>query len=110
MAKLNRDDAVALLEATDQDGRRLTVRELIQRSDAVEQSLRGQAVDATGEPICLAELAWVPDEGDLTEDARRSMNSAAPMGRLRSAWISGYLRALIWADQESAFLPGRWQL
>ena len=81
--------------------------------DAVRErkrALEGQAVDAAGEPVCLAELAWCPDESDLTEDARRSMNSAAPLGRLRSAWISGYLRALIWADQESAFLPGRWQL
>lgn len=66
VAKLNRDDAVALLEMTDADGRRLTVRELIKRVDGVEQAILGKAVTSSGAPVVPSDdLVWHPTRADL---------------------------------------------
>ena len=108
VAKLNRDDAIALLEATDADGRRLTVRELVKRAGGVEQAIQGRAVDATGAPIDTADLPWTPDLSDLSDEARAALEARAPKGRLRSAYLEGALWALVWAGVEGAFQPGRY--
>jgi hypothetical protein len=109
VAKLDHLDAVVLLHETDREGRRLTVRALSKRADEIEESKRGRSVDATGTPVEDAELPWHATIDDLTDDARASLSAYAPQGRLRTAWVAGYLRALQWAGVESAFLPGRYQ-
>lgn len=107
VAKLNRDDAVALLEMTDRDGRRLTVRELARRADEQTRAIEGRAVDASGAPTDDDVLPWCPTEDELTQEARAALEARAPKGRQRSAYVAGYVRALVWADQRDAFV--NWQ-
>ena len=106
VAKLNRDDAVALLEATDADGKRLTVRELMKRADGVEQAIAGRAVDASGAPVETSDdLEWRPTRADLTDDARAALEvRLSEMGaRHRVGFESGFLAGLVWADCLDAF-------
>lgn len=105
VAKLNRDDAVALLEATDADGKRLTVRELMKRADAVEESRRGTAVDAAGTPIEEPDLGWHPTKEQLVSECRVALEvRLSEMGsRHRVGFEAGWLAALVWADHLSAF-------
>lgn len=103
VAKLNRDDAVALLHEEDADGRRLTVRALTKRAEEIEQSLRGKAVDATGAVVDSVDLAWCPDISELTDEAREALERQAPRGRLRSTYISGAIWMAVWLGAEGAF-------
>lgn len=107
VAKLNRDDAVALLEMTDRDGRRLTVRELARRADEQTRAIEGRAVDASGTPQADDVLPWCPTEGELTQEARAALEAWAPKGRQRSAYVAGYIRALVWNGAKDAFV--NWQ-
>jgi hypothetical protein len=107
VAPLPPPDQDRLLEkAVDQGWRRYDLREAVKSEQA---SRRGKAVNAEGEPVCAAELAWVPDISDLTDEARQALERQAPLGRLRTAWTAGALWALVWAGNEDAFLPERYR-
>lgn len=80
------------------------VRELIDRARTRREQLRGRAVTADG--ACAAEsepLIWTPAEADLTDEARAALEAHAPGGRHRLGYVSGFIRALLWADQQDAF-------
>jgi hypothetical protein len=107
VAKLNRDDAVALLEMTDRDGKRLTVRELVKRADAVQEAGGGRAFDATGTEVTPEPLIWQPAISDLTAEARAALEANAPGGRHRLGYEQGFLRGLVFADARTAFKEWR---
>lgn len=87
----------------------ISTRALARRVEDRKAVILGRAVNLDGEQSCAAELPWTPELTDLTDAARSSLESRAPTGRLRSAFIAGALWSLVWAGVESAFLPGRWQ-
>lgn len=99
----------ALLERAADKG--MTRWEVRQAAKVEAEQLRGRAVTADG--ACAAEepepLHWVPDVSELTEEARAALEAHAPGGRHRLGYVSGFLRALIYADQQDCFLPGRWR-
>lgn len=75
--------------------------------DAVRErkkELEGRAI-----PVGTADEAhvWVPTVEDLTDAARSALEAHAPGGRHRLGYVSGFLRALIWADQQDAFREWR---
>lgn len=110
VAKLNRADAVALLQETDKDGRRLPVRVLARRADEVEEEGRGRAVDASGVVLEASEpLDWTPTADDLTDDARQALAvRSAQMGRRHAiGFEAGWIAALRWAGVEDCFREWR---
>lgn len=104
VAKLDRRDAVALLQETDKDGRRLTVRALARRADGIEQALLGTAVTVDGTPVDSPALAWSPEVTDLVPEARAALEARAPRGQARFAFIQGAIWALIWNEAHDAFI------
>lgn len=106
VAKLNRDDAIALLEMTDADGKRLTVRELVKRADAVEDAIQGKAVTVDGAPVEPADdLGWRPTKEQLTPDVRRDLEVrlSEMSSRHRVGFESGALWALAYANVLDCF-------
>jgi hypothetical protein len=88
----------------------VSTREMIGRVKACQEALRGKVVSASSEPIEDAALAWMPSEDDLTDEARAAMEQYAPQGRHRVAYVTGWLRAMVWAEQRDAFREGAWRL
>lgn len=93
----------ALLERAADKG--MTRWEVRQAAKVEAEQLRGRAVTAGG--ACAAEdlepLIWTPTEADLTDEARAALEAHAPGGRHRLGYVSGFIRALLWADQQDAF-------
>ncbi|HVQ45121.1 MAG TPA: hypothetical protein VMT30_09280 [Candidatus Saccharimonadia bacterium] len=87
----------------------LSTRDLIALRDRRKEDLRGRAETADGEPVETAELSWAPSLDDLTDDARRSLESRAPTGRLRSTFIAAALWAFQWAGAQDCFKPGHFE-
>lgn len=108
VAKLDRPLAVALLKETDKDGRRLTVRALSRRADEIEERLRGGSQTIDGDVIEAGVLPWMPTEDDLTDDARRAMEQHAPQGKHRVAYVTGWLRCVLWNELRDNIREGRW--
>lgn len=116
VADLPRDEAVAMLHEaakinTDpKGGKYVSSRDLIEKVHARKEQLRGRAVTADG--ACAAEfepLVWVPQLDEVRPEVRATIEAAAPHGRHRLGWIAGALWSLVWADQQDAFLEGRWR-
>jgi hypothetical protein len=68
-----------------------------------KRALGGQAVDAAGTPISDTESLWHPTLEDLTDEARAALEAHAPGGRHRTGYVAGFVAALVYAQQESAF-------
>ncbi len=103
VAKLKREDAVALLHETDGDGRRLPVRTLARRAEEIERAILGTAVDAAGDVLDSPDLPLTMD--DLTDEARAPLNVrlAEMSARMRPGFAAGWVASLIWAGQDDAF-------
>lgn len=87
----------------------VSTRELIGRVKACQEALRGRVVSASSVPA-EDDLPWMPTEDDLTDDARRAMEQHAPQGKHRVAFVSGWLRAVVWNELRDNIREGRWQL
>lgn len=84
-------------------GTPISTRDLARQAKQRQDELAGRVVDAAGVPVETVDLVWSPTEAELTEDARRGLAAWAPQGRLRSAWMAGAIRALVWAECREAF-------
>lgn len=105
VAKLDRSDAVALLNETDRDGRRLTTRVLARRADEVERSVQGRAVTIDGEPIEAGDLGWYPSKADLVDEcrARLEVHLSEMSARLRTGFEAGWIRGHVEANALGCF-------
>lgn len=105
VAKLNREDAVALLHETDRDGKRLTVRALTKRADEIEQSIQGKAVTLDGAPVGGDDLDWHPTKDQLVDECRASLEVrlSEMSSRMRPGFEAGWLAALVWVNALDCF-------
>jgi hypothetical protein len=102
VAKLDHADAVALLQETDKEGRRLPVRTLIKRATEIEESIRGRVVAAVDAPV--EDAPSLPlSVADLTDEARAALEyRAAGVGkRHRQGFEAGWVAALIWGGVDA---------
>lgn len=99
-------EAESLLDRAEADG--LNVFAVRDRARTRRKALSGRAIDATGTPIGDDLRIWAPAEDDLTDEARAAMEQHAPQGRLRVAYVTGWLRCLVFTEQRDCFREGRW--
>lgn len=102
-------DQERLLDAAERAGMtRYDLRDAVRER---KRELAGGAQTIDGDVIDAADvLGWVPMESDLTDQARAALEQHAPQGRLRMAYVTGWLRAMVWAEQRDAFREGSWRL
>lgn len=111
VADLPHEDALPLLEEAarvnndPETDAYISTRHLIDKVHAIKERRKGQAVTAAGEPIETPALPWAPTKADLTDEARLALEirlSEMSASR-RASFEAGFLFALVWADQLSAF-------
>lgn len=109
VAKLDHDDAVALLTERGEDGKRLPTRDLVRRAIEIERAIPS----STSAPVCAADAPWEPCLDDLEVGPRRDLESAASAGTVAAhcedAFILGALWLARYAGNEGLFRADRWR-
>lgn len=105
VARLQADDAEVVLDLAEE--KHLSVYDTRVRVRELKEATGGRTVDATGVEVDTPELAWAPTIDDLTDDERTALEAHAPGGRLRQGYVAGWIRALLYHDQQDAFREWR---